>query len=156
MIDVSFRLFKKSDLHSVVELMHHTIQVCYPACYKQEVIDFFIDYHKPEEIIRKAKEGKILLAFTDNQLVATGYLVNTEIGGVYVHPNYQHKGIAQKVVEALIHEAKITNLNSVWLESTPIAVKLYKKLGFALDEECIMYVENNTPLPYFHMVKQLI
>lgn len=156
MNDISLRFFNQSDLQAVVQLIHQTVRVCYPSCYAQEVVDFFIDYHKEEEIIRKAEEGKLLLAFKCNVLVATGYLIGEEVGGVYVHPDHPNQGVAPVMVNALLKEAKKKGLNSVWLESTPIALKLYQKLGFSIDEECVMYVENDTPLPYYHMVKEIV
>ena len=96
-----------------------------------------------------------MVAFEKDELIASGYLVENEIGGIYVHPGKHHKGIGQKMLHALLLEAENQKLSSVWLESTPIARKLYENSGFEVVEEKIMYVKNNTPLPYFFMQKNL-
>lgn len=152
---ILIRAVELLDLDLLVELIHTTIKTCYPSCYRQEVIDFFIDYHSSAEVERKAKEGVLLVAIEGEKPIASGYLVGKEIGGVYVHPSFQKKGIAKLMVRALLREAEKQNLQSVWLESTPIALRLYESLGFQLDEEKVMFVENNAPLPYYHMVKEL-
>lgn len=150
---IRIRQFAKNDILALKELIHFTVKKCYPACYVSEVIDFYLDYHSEKELLRKSEEGCILVATLDNKLVASGYLLGEELGGVYVHPEYQGQGVASHMMEALLALAVEKNLSSVWLESTPLALELYKKFGFVVEEERVMYVENNAPLPYYHMVK---
>lgn len=151
---ITIKHFHKKELHQLIQLIHLTIKRCYPECYAQEVVDFFINYHSSEELLRKAEVGKLVVGYKGDVLIASGYFVEGEIGGVYIHPGYQQQGFAKEIVTFLLDLAKKEGSNSVWLESTPLALKLYKQLGFYVDEERVMYVGNNTPLPYYHMRKK--
>jgi GNAT superfamily N-acetyltransferase len=148
--------FKKSDLSRLTCLIHETILQCYPSCYPPEVVEFFIDYHRESEILRKAEEGTVLLAFLQEKLVGCGYLLNDEVGGIYIHPDYQKQGFGKELLNQLLAKAKELALKNVWLDSTPIAKKMYLDAGFVIQEEKVMYVENNAPLEYSYMTKKLI
>lgn len=155
-VELVIKPFSIKDIDDLVELVHTTVKNCYPICYEPEVVEFFIEYHKPQELNRKAGQGSVLLAFRENSLVATGYLVENEIGGVYVHPNFQKQGIGSQIIENLLKLAIEKRLNSVWLDSTPFAVSLYKKFGFNIIEERVDYVKDGVPLEYYYMKKALL
>ena len=148
--------FYGDQVNELKSLIHSTVKQCYPICYAPEVVSFFLDYHSTDELLRKAKEGTILVAFKNSLLVATGYLVNKELGGVYIHSEYQKQGIGRKMVKKLLQVAKERKLDSIWLDSTPFAVELYKQFGFHVAEEKVMYVEGNVPLAYYYMEKEIV
>ena len=49
---------------------------------------------------------------------------------VITYPEYRHRGLATKVVEAIIQEAKKIGVSSIDLFSTGEGKRIYKKLGF--------------------------
>ena len=56
-----------------------------------------------------------------------------EVQKLYVHPNYQRKGIANKLMAYLIEETTQRDIHALYLETAPIlepATKLYRQLGF--------------------------
>jgi ribosomal protein S18 acetylase RimI-like enzyme len=152
---VEFVEFSEKNIQELTSLIQLTIKKCYPECYSPRVIDFFIEYHNPKELLRKATEGSMLLAFNNNKLVASGYLVENELGGLYVHPDYQNQGIGRQMVQQLINQAYCNKLDSVWLTSTPLAVKLYEQEGFKTIEEKEMVLEGGESLAYYYMRKGL-
>ena len=148
--------FSGNEVNELISLIHSTIIKCYPLCYAPEVISFFLEYHSSEELLRKAREGIILMSYKNDKLIATGYLVESELGGVYVHPGYQKKGVGRQMVQKLLEIAGKKKLTSVWLDSTPFAVELYKQFGFTVIEEKVMFVDGNVPLDYYYMKKELL
>ena len=94
------------DLIELSRLVSLTIKKCYPVCYSDEVVQFFLKYHSKEEIVRKSNLGLLLVGHLNSQMVATGYLLNNEIGGLYVLPEYQKKGFGKTMLNRLIVEAK--------------------------------------------------
>jgi len=60
---------------------------------------------------------------------STSYLIGT-VYNVYTYPQYRKKGIATKVMSALLEEAKILDVAYVELLSTSAGKPLYKKIGF--------------------------
>lgn len=59
----------------------------------------------------------------------TSYLVGT-VYNVFTYPEYRRKGIATKVMQKLLEEAKSLDIASVDLLSTQDGKPLYEKLGF--------------------------
>jgi len=61
----------------------------------------------------------------------SSYLVGT-VYNVYTYPEYRKQGIASKVMNALLIEAKSLNVAYVDLLSTDAGLPLYNKLGFEI------------------------
>ena len=60
----------------------------------------------------------------------TGTLLN-----VYTFPEYRKNGIAKRIIEEIIKEAKLMGVNSIDLKSTDDGYNLYKNLGFTDDNK---------------------
>jgi len=85
-----------------------------------------------------------IVADVEGVIASTAFLVISErpanpafitglkgtIYNVLTYPEYRRKGIATKVLEALIEEAKRANVSSVELMATKDGKYLYEKLGF--------------------------
>lgn len=56
---------------------------------------------------------------------------------VYTHPDYRKKGIASKMVEFLIEEAKKYGASEISLDASDMGRPVYKKLGFKESEEAM-------------------
>lgn len=56
----------------------------------------------------------------------TAYILN-----IYVHPNFRRQGVARRIMESLLGEAKARGAVRVGLTSSQAGLELYKKLGFA-------------------------
>ena len=151
------RKAKDSDIPDLVRHIHNTIKQCYPAIYSSEVVQFFLEYHNGKVVLDKVNNETVMVLFDHGKLVGTGYLNKDEIGGVYIDPQYQRKGYGSKIVKKLLNIAKTKNIETVWLDATPIAYKFYLILGFRLIEEKTDFVgEKFSPLLYYKMQKELI
>lgn len=148
------RSFEKKDLQDVKNLMHFTISTCYPDIYPSEVVQFFLNYHSEKEILRRASSGIVIVLIYKNNIRATGFLDGEELGGVYVHPDFQRKGFGRAVVEYLLKIAGEKSQKYIHLDSTPIAKPLYEKMKFTLVSPAVQMIED-TPLHYFKMEKYL-
>lgn len=139
----------------VSQLIHSTIKACFPQIYEPEVIRFFLDYHSEEEIWSKYNKGNFFVAteIDENNVVASGYLLEKEIGGVYVRPAYQRKGYGRKILACLLDLAYSQKIDAVWVDATPLAKGFYLSMGFKLIEKKTDFVGNNVPLDYFRMEK---
>jgi GNAT superfamily N-acetyltransferase len=148
--------FDAKYLKQLSNLIHGTIKSCYPVCYSPEVIDFFLNYHCSKELLRKTQLGNFVLAFIGKRLIGCGYLIKEEIGGIFVHPDYQKRGYGKQILDYLLQQAKTKKLIQVWLDATPIAKDMYLKAGFEVVEKKTDILDNNVPLEYFYMRKVLI
>ena len=57
---------------------------------------------------------------------------------VYTAPDYRAQGIARRMVEWLIEEAKCRGVTEISLDATVSGRHLYRKLGFRESEECMV------------------
>jgi len=140
------------DIPQIRDLMHLTISVCYPAIFPGEVVQFFLDYHSPEEIQRRTQNGLVVALKDVGELRGTGFLMDEEMGGVYIHPDHQRKGYGRQIVEFLLSRAQENKLERIWLDATPLAKPLYDKLGFSLISPMVQMV-GDVRLNYFKMEK---
>ncbi len=146
--------FNEKDIQEVKNLIHHTVSKCYPAIFPDEVVQFFIDYHCDKEILRRAGSGIVIELIFENSIRATGFLDGEELGGVYVHPDFQGRGFGTAIVEYLIAEARLRSQKYIHLDSTPIAKPMYEKLGFSLVSPAVEMV-GDVALNYFKMERYL-
>jgi GNAT superfamily N-acetyltransferase len=146
--------FNVYDLDELYDLIQFTINKCYPEIYPPEIVDFFLNYHSKNEILRRAEAGTLLVLRWNNKIIATGFINYNEFGGVYVHPDMQGMGYGSFIVEHLLKVAAENKIIKVHLDSTPIAKRLYEKLGFQLVSPAIQMV-GDIPLEYFKMEKNI-
>ena len=142
------------DYPEIQNLIHFTVRTCYPAIYPPEVVDFFIQYHSLDEIERRAGSGIVLVLVIEDNIKSTGFLCDEEMGGVYVYPVYQRKGLGTAIVTKLLDSAYKQKLEKVWLDATPLARPLYEKFKFDLTSPMVHMV-GEVPLHYFRMEKKL-
>lgn len=150
-VEVDIGVYQKQDETDVVALIHYTIISCYPKIYEPEIVQFFLQYHNTKTLQKKAKKGTFLILKINNKPVACGYLFKREIGGVYVHPEFQKKGYGKKLVSHLIELARKKSYDHIWLDAAPLAYDFYLGFGFKLTEKRTDY-EEGKPLEYYRMV----
>jgi GNAT superfamily N-acetyltransferase len=151
---VIIRRIEPEDYDAVKELIHITIKASYPSIFPQEVVKFFLEYHSVGEIKRRADNGIVLVIEEDKQLRATGFFMEEEMGGVYVHPDFQKHGFGSLIVEKLLEAAQERKCRYFHLDATPLAKPLYLKMGFDLIGPATQWV-GDIPLHYFKMEKFL-
>jgi len=71
---------------------------------------------------------------------ARSYLIGT-VYNVFTYPKYRRKGIATKVMQALLKEAELLDIASVDLLSTEEGKFLYEKLGFEIPNYTSMRIK---------------
>lgn len=49
---------------------------------------------------------------------------------MYTHPDYRRRGIAYKMLDILVNEAKSKGINAISLETTEMGRPVYEKYGF--------------------------
>lgn len=111
---------------------------------------YFSLEEKDIELLRNPQQtiiypgGHILFAVDGNKPIGTVALIPTpleydfELAKMCVDPNYQKRGIGQKLTKAAIDRAKSVGASSIFLETNSIlgpAIALYRKLGFKETKE---------------------
>ena len=77
--NINVRRFRRSNLSAVKELIDNTIDICYPADYPKEAVQYFKQYHCDENILKGAKKVWTLILEKNNHIVATGTIIDDHI-----------------------------------------------------------------------------
>jgi putative acetyltransferase len=146
---------ESTDLVPLLNLIHRTIDKCYPSFYEELVIRYFKEYHDRNNIIERAEKGYMLVYKIKDAIIGTGSLIGDYVNAVYVDPAYQGKGIGKQIMFALFKKAKQMNITKLRLDATPGSRDFYLSLGFVFVSEETMMVDNVFPLLYYVMEKEL-
>lgn len=146
----------KEDLSSLIQLRISYLESEFGSLARQEQDDLSA---KLEAYFKQHlnKDLYVYLAKLNNVIVATAYLLIMEkpaspsfptgrigqILSVYTMPVYRRKGVATKLLNNLLQEAKKKQLSYIELAATKDGYLLYKKLGFK------EYVSPYTQMRYY-------
>ena len=141
------------DLEVVVSIVHETIQEIYPNYYPKEVVDFFINHHKQENIKVDIENGSVFLIFEGDRVVGTGTIDGSSINRVFVLSGCQKKGYGSMLMDFL--EKKVSLVyDRIYLDSSLPAFNIYIKRGYVPIEYHQEIVENGRVLCYPLMAKE--
>lgn len=129
-IYMKLRRAKFEEYSIIYELVSKTIEDVYPKYYPLGVVNFFLKYHSEERIKCAFEEESVLVGLEDDKIVATGSLYNNEIKRMFVHKDYQGRGIGKKLIEELEKVALSQGFNKVILDSSLSGYGLYSNSGY--------------------------
>jgi ribosomal protein S18 acetylase RimI-like enzyme len=97
---------------------------------------YFMAHLNKDLIAFIAKEDGVIIAIVLLQIIekpASPFFIYGKVGevlNVFTREEFQHKGIATKLMLQLIEYAKNNDLDRIDLNATPKGYHLYKKVGF--------------------------
>ena len=114
---------------------------------------YFAEYLRKNEFIGIVceHEGNIVSTayLAISEMPANHHLLNGKIGtllNVFTYPEYRNNGISTNIIKMLIEEARKRNVLTIDLLATKDGERIYRKIGFAENEEKFMRLklhENN-------------
>ena len=152
---ITIRKFQDSDLISVRDLIHRTIDGCYSGVYPPRAVQFFKDFHSEAQILERQRKGDILVIEQDGNVVATGTIVGGDIFGVFVEPRFQRHGYGAAIMHELEGRARTRGYFESELSVSLPSRGFYEGLGYKILEECSTDVGEGESLNYWKARKQL-
>ena len=152
---IPIRKFQDSDLISVRDLIHRTIDGCYSGVYPPRAVQFFKDFHSEAQILERQRNGDILVLEHDGNLVATGTIVGGDIFGVFVDPGFQRHGYGAAIMRELEGRARTRGYFESELSVSLPSRGFYEGLGYRMLEECTTDVGEGESLNYWKARKDL-
>jgi GNAT superfamily N-acetyltransferase len=153
--NTSIRQFRDDDVASITHLIHHTIDVCYTRVYPPRAIQFFKDFHSPDGILKRSKEGVILVMERAGEVIGTGAIVDQEIYGVFVEPTVQGRGYGKVIMHELETRARARGHHEVALSVSLPSRKFYEGLGYVICDEAHIDVGEGQRLDFWKAKKSL-
>ena len=145
--------FNEIYTHSLYELIRQTIVEEYSEFSASDVIDYFLSYNQPDNILTDSKKGYTALCFIDNKLAGSGSLVNNNLRRVFVLSEYQRIGIGTLIMKHLENKAIENRLDFTELYAMMSSVGFYKTLGYRELAQCRYKTFGSNFVNYIRMVK---
>lgn len=154
-LDARIREFEEEDLEAVRCLIHRTVDACYAGVYPPRAVRYFKDFHSSEKILRRHREGEILVIGDSTRIIATGAIVGGDIFAVFVAPECQGRGYGRALMEDLENRAKAKGRHEAELSVSLPSRRFYEDLGYEMIEERSIDVGEGQHLEYWHARKRL-
>ena len=145
---------KLADLQTVKNMVHRTIKECYPECFSENVVDFFLNLHLEEAIKDDLINANVYLMESDGYLVGTGTIKDNVIKRLFILPQYQHHKFGTELLQCLDDELAVNDIFTAAVDAHEQVRGWYQAMGYAVLSEQIVDINGET-LPYYHMEKQV-
>ena len=144
----------KEDLKQIVDIVQESIGTVYPKYYMKEIVDFFIEYHCKENILKDIDSGCVMVLKKDDIIIGTGTYKEKSIERLYVVPNLQNQGYGSYIMDCLEDEIAL-KYDVIYLESSLPAVHLYEKRGYKTIRHENHLLKNGSVFVYGVMEKHI-
>jgi len=134
---MNLRLYTQADTLAIIQLFRNTVHTVCTADYSSEQLDAWApkhpDYEKWQRSLSAnycmvAEENGVITGFAD--MAKTGYLDR-----LYVHKDYQRKGVAAALLSAMMDYAENCNVDTVTTYASKTARPFFEKQGFTVEYE---------------------
>jgi GNAT superfamily N-acetyltransferase len=148
-MQVEVRRATARDAKAVYEIVLRAVRETNARDYPGSVIDR-LAATLPEKVASKLEEWQAFVAVVGGRIVGTGSLNGQIVSSVFVHPDYQGRGVGAKLMDAIEAVANAQSGSVLTVQSSISAQPFYSKRGFAVVREAF-YGEERT----IHMSKDI-
>lgn len=134
---VRLRPFEAADAAATWEVFHAAVRRTARAHYSSEQVAAWA----PNEVdadrwARRRAAAWTLVAVNGEQVAGFADLTDAgELDMLFVHPDYARRGVATRLVAAVVAEARQRGLSRVEVRASRVLQPLLERLGFVLDED---------------------
>jgi len=143
-MEVEIRRATAGDAETAYEIVLRALRETNARDYPASVIDRLV-LTLPEGVASKLAEWHAYVAVVDGRIVGTGSLNGKTVRAVFVHPDYQGRGIGTKLMDAVENAANVQSVDTLTVQSSITAQPFYAKRGFKVVREAF-YGEERTTL----------
>lgn len=119
----------EANFDTIKNIVQTTIKTIYPHYYPRDVVEFFLNHHSDDNILKGIKTETVILLEVDEKIVGTGSAKENEIIRTFVLPQFQGLGYGSIIMDEL--ERIISKEHSeIMLDSSLPAYNLYIKRGY--------------------------
>jgi len=146
----------QDDIKAIQKLFSETIHTSCKKDYSKEQIEAWASSKNDDpKWLDKVLNQYFLIARNDIELLGFGSLENNDhLDLLYVHKDYQGKGIAGKLLQVLEKKAEINRAEKISTYASKTARAFFEKNGYKVIKEQKVTI-NETDLVNYKMVKKL-
>lgn len=131
------RLIKSEDLPHINTLFTETVHTVNVHDYSPEQLEIWAPRDRSHERWERALQGHIVyIAELDNMIIGFGDITREGlIDHLFVHKDFQGKGIASALLAQLEKEARALGIKELWTEASITARPFFEKRGFCVQKQ---------------------
>jgi len=134
---MNIRRFQNDDAKELAEVIARTLRTTNSKDYTPEDLEICIDSLNADKLIERSGWTHLYVVCDDNQIIGCGAIGpywgkedESSLFSIFVHPEYQGKGIGRKIIETLEQDEYFLRAKRVEIPASITAVEFYRKLGY--------------------------
>ena len=135
------RPFEKGDETAMAGMIAYTLRVSNRDDYTPEYLEDIVNHYPPEFFTEHAADSHFYVLCDGGRIIGCGGITGccgstTEsfVFSVFVHPDYQGRGLGKMIMEALESDEFFRRASRTELNSSITAAGFYQKLGYAFKD----------------------
>ncbi len=135
---MKIRRFEKGDAPELSRLISATLRTSNAADYPADIIEALCEKFSPEWLLEYSAIDHFYVAEEDGMIVGCGAAGpkgkkpgESGLYTIFVHPEYQGRGIGRAIVETLERDDFFLRANRVEIAASITGIEFYRKLGYA-------------------------
>jgi ribosomal protein S18 acetylase RimI-like enzyme len=133
-MEILIRQATAADAEGVRKIVLLALRETNAQDYPSSVIDRLV-LTLPDKVASNLETWCAFVAIVNGQVVGTGSLNGQTVSSVYVHPGYQRRGIATKLMDAVEDTANAQSQRMLSVQSSVTAKAFYARRGFKIVRE---------------------
>ena len=153
------RRFEEKDAKAVSRLIRATIEISNKKDYPAELMDELIRSETPEHVLERAGWTHFYVALDGERIAGCGAIGpywgkedESSLFTIFVHPDYQGKGLGRKIVETLEQDEFFLRAKRIEIPASVTGVPFYLRMGYSYkngitepDGEHLVRLEKHRP-----------
>ena len=140
--ELEIRRATARDAEAVYEIVLRALRETNARDYPASVIDRLV-LTLPNGVASTLEEWHAYVAVVDGRIVGTASLNDRTVRAVFVHPDYQGRGIGTELMNSVENAASVQSESTLSVQSSITAQPFYAKRGFKVVRE-VFYGEERT------------
>ena len=123
-------------------MIAYTLRVSNRDDYTPEYLEGIVNHYPPEFFTERAKDSHFYVLCDGSRIIGCGGItgfsgsaIESFIFSVFVHPDYQGRGLGKMIMDALESDEFFCRASRTELASSITAIDFYLKLGYAYKNE---------------------
>ena len=138
---MDIRRLREEDAKDVAELIVTTIRISNTKDYPAELMEELVKTETPEHVLQRASWTHFYVAEEDGRIIGCGAIGpywgredESSLFTIFVHPDYQGKGIGREIVRTLEQDEFSLRAKRIEIPASITGLPVYQKMGYSFKD----------------------